>query len=98
MCPNLPDVGIYPTLPYMLYLSKSHFCLVCEPLSPPANGIISTTDNDTVSMFSCNMGYTLNGNDTRVCLMDGTAWSGIPPSCGMYAQIYYSEIVFYLHN
>ena len=42
------------------------------------DGIYSYEDTCTVT---CNSGYTLTGNDTKMCLSDGS-WSGMDAVCG----------------
>jgi len=54
----------------------------CRSPGVPSNGvvtIISTTFGSTV-MYSCDSGYALCGNDTRMCLSTGM-WSGSVPDC-----------------
>ena len=34
----------------------------------------------SIALYSCQEGYTLNGNDERTCLSDGE-WSGADPTC-----------------
>ena len=54
----------------------------CQQPGVPSNGgvtIISTTFGSTV-MYSCDSGYALCGDDTRMCLSTGM-WSGSVPDC-----------------
>ncbi len=58
----------------------------CSDLIPPSNGMIgynmgtaSLRPVDTVATYTCDTGYTLNG-DTRICGSDGI-WSGSAPTC-----------------
>ena len=54
----------------------------------PTNGMINYNNVGTVSMrpvgtvatYTCDTGYTLNGNTTRTCGSDGM-WSGSAPTC-----------------
>ncbi len=59
----------------------------CSDLTSPTNGAIaynmgttSQRPEDTVATYTCNPGYTLNGDTTRTCGSDGM-WSGSPPVC-----------------
>ena len=61
-----------------------HFSLVimCPNLVDPANGMVSVTGNlpgDTAT-YTCDSGYTLEGESPRVCGNDGE-WSGMAPTC-----------------
>ena len=54
----------------------------CLALESPANGIVTLTTTTFMSTatYSCNEGYSLDGNDLRTCLSD-TVWSGSDPTC-----------------
>ena len=55
----------------------------CGPLTNPDNGRVDTPQGTTfnqVATYSCNNGYLLVGNMTRVCQVDGR-WSGTDPFC-----------------
>ena len=58
------------------------FVSVCESLTPPSNGNITLSTDGRTATYTCNPGFTLNGDMARVCLMDGTAWNGTAPTCG----------------
>ena len=75
---------MYPFLKYVCVT------IVCEPLLPPADGTIITSSDSKTVTYSCNSGYTLNGDAVRVCRMDGTAWNGTDPTCG--------EHLIYIYN
>ena len=55
----------------------------CGPLGDPANGevSVSSTTFSSVATYSCNTGYTLTGDDMRMCLGTGL-WSDSEPTCG----------------
>ena len=58
------------------------YLAVCDVLSDPANGSVSTTGlgvGDTATYF-CDYGYELIGDDTVTCQSSGS-WSGPPPTC-----------------
>ena len=61
----------------------------CGGLPPLPNGLMvinDTTFNSTAS-YSCDTGYELVGNTTRICQANGN-WSGDQPSClGKYLVI-----------
>ncbi|XP_078692084.1 sushi, von Willebrand factor type A, EGF and pentraxin domain-containing protein 1-like [Branchiostoma floridae x Branchiostoma belcheri] len=56
--------------------------ILCLPLTPPANGALSTTDRtyQTVVGFTCKPGYVRNGAVTTTCQADRT-WSSPVPTC-----------------
>ena len=58
----------------------------CGDLFDPTNGgvsVNSTTFNSTAT-YTCDSGYSLVGDTTRICLASGL-WSGIVPNCtGIY--------------
>ncbi len=64
--------------------------ITCPSLAPPVNGVLTFTpgaDNSNIGLgsvatYSCNLGYVLVGQSTRVCLTtNGGAWSGNVPVC-----------------
>ncbi|CAH1777847.1 unnamed protein product [Owenia fusiformis] len=61
--------------------------LECEPLEAPGNGslqlINGETSNGAVAVYSCNEGFVLNGNSTRVCSSSviEAEWSGDEAIC-----------------
>jgi len=54
----------------------------CGDLSAPSNGQISinATTFGSMATYSCDLGYTLDGNTSRTCQSNGQ-WSGSQPSC-----------------
>ena len=56
--------------------------LKCAPPPDPANGRVSITGTiyGQTATYSCNTGYDLVGNSTRVCQATGV-WSGSAPTC-----------------
>lgn len=54
----------------------------CPPLPPIANGVItgSQTGVGATVTYSCNTGFQLVGDPTRMCQPDST-WSSAPPVC-----------------
>ena len=63
--------------------SYSYPTVVCPSLSL-TNGMISYSDPPqgvgSVATHSCDSGYNLRGDNTRICQSDGT-WSGSAPTC-----------------
>ena len=60
----------------------------CLSLPDPSNGMISCSLGDDAvpsyedtCSFTCNTGYELTSNDTRICQSDGR-WSGSDIVCG----------------
>ena len=66
----------------------SHLCLLstavnCGTLANPANGRVSYTAGTIVGQtatYSCNTGYSLEGDSTRTCQTTGV-WSRSAPIC-----------------
>ena len=54
----------------------------CGALGDPENGVVSlsTTTYNSVANYCCNTGYTLTGNESRICL-DAGHWSDSEPTC-----------------
>ena len=55
----------------------------CSTLTGPANGQVSYTAGTTfrqTATYSCDTGYNLVGDSTRIC-HDTGVWSGSPPTC-----------------
>ena len=85
--------GSEPTCERMLLLSNRPIKSVhnvfllstvvdCNTLSDPANGQVSTsgTTFGETATYSCNTGYNLVGDNTRICGATGN-WSGSAPTC-----------------
>ena len=53
---------------------------MCGNLSDPENGIVEIDESFSLATYSCNSGYQLVGNTTRVCLSSGE-WSDSEPVC-----------------
>ena len=57
---------------------------ICSDLPLLTNGMIGGSTNkrpvDTVAIFRCNTGYTLNEDATKTC-GNGGMWSGSSPTC-----------------
>ena len=61
-----------------------HTEIVCGPLSSPENGnvMVSGTGLGAEAMYTCNTGYSINGESTRVCENSSSPqWSGNAPVC-----------------
>ena len=55
----------------------------CNTLTDPTNGQVSHTAGTTfgeTATYSCDTGYILVGDNTRICQATG-AWSGSEPTC-----------------
>ena len=55
----------------------------CSTLTDPSNGQVSYTAGTTfrqTATYSCNAGYNLVGDSTRICHATGV-WSGSAPTC-----------------
>ena len=58
------------------------FFSVCIPPLPLANGTVVVSINKSIVTYSCEPGFTLDGNNVRVCQSDGSGWDGSVPTCG----------------
>ena len=59
----------------------------CGPPTPPANGSVSTAEGTTylsVANYSCDVGFLLNGSNTRVC--GNVTWEGTTPECNLIGK------------
>jgi len=69
----------------MFKIHDSYFILTvpCDVLSAANNGTIGAFSNGTHTMasFTCDVGTTLNGSMSSVCLNTGQ-WDDVPPDCG----------------
>ena len=56
--------------------------VTCPNLENPGNGTVDVSGNQPgdTAVYSCNDGFTLDGEDTRTCGQDGK-WSGSEPTC-----------------
>lgn len=66
--------SIFPYLPLPV--------VTCLPLMDPINGQVSHESLEylTTAVYSCNQGYSREGDATRTCLQTGQ-WSGEQPTC-----------------
>ena len=56
--------------------------VMCLPLMEPGNGQVvhQSLNYGSTAAYNCNPGYTLEGEEMRVCLLNAS-WSGSEPSC-----------------
>ena len=59
-----------------------HYVALCPALSNPTNGEVmwDSLAPGGVTTYTCDPGFSLVGEPTRICGSDGT-WSGMPPTC-----------------
>lgn len=59
------------------------FSVQCPTLDQVIHGdaLVSTDGATTAVLFTCDVGYTMDGLDTYTCLTDGT-WASPQPTCG----------------
>ena len=50
--------------------------------------------NSTTVIYSCDVGYSIDGNVVRSCQEDGFGWSGSDPSCGESINICSLRYIF----
>ena len=68
----------------------------CDNLPPILNGNVAlegTSTGDTAT-YSCNSGFTLDGNSVRSCLPNGQ-WSGQEPSCVGKCLFIYCKCIYH---
>ncbi|XP_053399292.1 CUB and sushi domain-containing protein 3-like [Mercenaria mercenaria] len=54
---------------------------VCDTPTSVSHGSITISTDGSVAAYSCDAGYTLDGNIERVCASDGSGWNGTTPEC-----------------
>ena len=72
-----------PTITYCSDFIVSYTVAVdCGNLANPTNGEVDLTGTivDSTATYSCDDGFTLQGQSTRTCQDDGQ-WSGSAPTC-----------------
>ena len=69
----------------------------CILPAPPSNGEILPSSDNKLLYYYCDKGYSLSTtNILRVCMDDGTGWSGDEPTCRKYLGAYRVYII--AHN
>ena len=65
-----------------LYVIPSSPAVDCGDPGTPTNGqrTLSSTTYSSVVTYTCNVGYTLQGSNSRTCLSNGQ-WNGSVPQC-----------------
>ena len=66
------------------YLRNIFLSLPVDCNSPPVPQHGSMTANGSHATYTCQIGYSLNGDPVRTCATDGTGWSGSEPVCSKY--------------
>ena len=46
------------------------------------NGRYDLCNNSSVAIYTCDVGYSLQGSAVRACKEDGTGWDIEAPTCG----------------
>ncbi|XP_053400538.1 CUB and sushi domain-containing protein 3-like [Mercenaria mercenaria] len=54
---------------------------ICEDPEAPAFGQVTVDDTGMLASYTCDVGYTMDGERTRDCQLDSTSWTGDVPSC-----------------
>lgn len=69
--------------------------MACPFLNKPTNGNVSlATDGAvTIAVFTCSLGYNVNGLSTLICQSSGL-WDGVEPSCGKCDRYLYINCTF----
>ena len=70
----------YRAIDVMFYIL--HVAITCGDPGTPTNGqrSLSSTTYNSVVTYTCDVGYTLQGANSRTCQSDGQ-WSGTVPQC-----------------
>jgi hypothetical protein len=55
--------------------------IVCELPDAILHGHYEISDDNMMITYECDIGYSMNGTNTRVCGSDGSGWSLQAPSC-----------------
>ena len=74
---------LYSLLACMNFINK---VVDCGGLTAPENGEISITMTTRVmstATYTCNPGFVLEGNSSRMCMSDAQ-WSGSDPTCSKF--------------
>ena len=66
----------------MQVLSLYHVAINCSDPGTPTNGHrnLSNTTYNSVVTYTCDVGYTLQGSNSRTCQSNGS-WNGSVPEC-----------------
>ena len=85
---------------YVLYVIVTHSTIVlpdidCSDPGTPTNGqhSLSSTTYNSVVTYTCDVGYTLQGANSRTCQSNGQ-WSGSVPQC----QRMFLACILYCNN
>ena len=73
---NILRISCIDSLPHLTVVD-------CGNLTNPTNGQVNHTAGTTfgqTATYSCDTGYTLEGDNSRICQADGM-WSGSEPTC-----------------
>ena len=67
----------------MIFVIFTCIVPICESLTAPVNGSVTQPGQAlymSTADYSCDTGYVIEGQSTRMCQVDGT-WSGSAPTC-----------------
>ena len=81
---------------------STHSAVDCGPLTDPANGQVDTSSGTTfwsTATYTCAIGYTLSGSQSRTCGADGN-WTSSEPSCNgkLFSLVEHASPVMHLIN
>ncbi|XP_045206696.2 CUB and sushi domain-containing protein 1-like [Mercenaria mercenaria] len=64
-------------------------CVACPAIDSPISGevMLQTDGETTLALFTCDLGYSMIGNEISACLPDGT-WNSTAPTCGACASLH----------
>ena len=82
----LKTIGMPGNTLLLCYSFLTHSAVDCSDPGTPTNGqrSLSSTTYTSVVTYTCDVGYTLQGANSRTCQSDGQ-WSGSVPQCnGMF--------------
>ena len=64
-----------------MYKTCNCFSAVCNTPASPSNGDIWVSSDGMTVTYSCDLGYTLQGETSNTCNTDGSGWLHGQPSC-----------------
>ncbi|KAL4229791.1 hypothetical protein ACF0H5_010182 [Mactra antiquata] len=68
------------------------FCTCIAPTAPLDGSVyVTDTTQGSTATYQCDLGYSINGSITRLCLEDGTGWEGEDPVCNQCEQVRFTE-------
>ena len=67
---------------HLLMIYVVSFISVCSSPAGVLNGNLNVSSSTVI--YSCDLGFSLNGSANRTCQEDGSGWTGTDPSCSRF--------------